>query len=56
MGVGFFNVFKNTPVIGKKIKEGVSAIKSVAPNVKFRNEESKKLLEKIKKNKLKGNK
>jgi hypothetical protein len=51
-----YNVFKNSPVIGKKIKEGISTIKSVAPNVKFRNEESKKLFEKIKKNKSKGDK
>ena len=40
-----YNVFKNSPVIRKKIKEGISTIKSVAPNVKFRNEESKKLRE-----------
>ena len=53
---GFFNIFKNAPVIGKKIKEGISTIKSVAPNVKMRNDASKKLFEMIKKNKSKGDK
>jgi len=48
---GLYNIFKNAPVIGKKIKEGISTIKSISPNVKFRNDESKKLIEKIKKNK-----
>ena len=31
---GFFNIFKNAPVIGKKIKEGISTIKSISDNVK----------------------
>jgi len=53
---GFFNIFKNAPVIGKKIKEGISTIKSISPKVKFRNDASKKLFEKIKKNKAKGDK
>jgi len=56
MGVGFFNVFKSGPVIGKKIKEGISTIKSISPKVNFRNDASKKLFEKIKKNKAKGDK
>ena len=51
-----YNIVKGGPVIGKKIKEGISTIKSISPKVKFRNDASKKLFEKIKKNKAKGDK
>ena len=50
MAVGFFGK------LFLKNNKAYKTIDSVTPNIKIRNEESKKLFEKIKKNKSKGDK